>query len=90
MKILSNKMALASITQDNGNTRVLFPQNLPLSHCKKTKKQKSPHCYANLRGTLNRYEHLIKGPFTLQRFNLTVIVHVMLDSGVEKYHFLLF
>ena len=35
------------------------------------KKQESPQCYANLRGTLNRYEHLIKVRLHYSVFNLT-------------------
>ena len=37
-------------------TRLTFSKPFALA----PKKQKSPHYYTNLRGTLNRYEHLIK------------------------------
>ena len=58
---------LASTNQDNKNARVLFLQNISLSHCKK----QLPHRYANLKGTLNRYEHLIQVHLHCSVFNLT-------------------
>ena len=60
VKILSNKMALASWLLLLKTAEIHTSYFLKIFRCLTGQKQKSPHCYANLRGTLNRYEHLIK------------------------------
>ena len=59
MKLLSNKMALASWLLILKTTEILVYYFLKIFRSL-PKKQESAHCYVNLRGTLNCYEHLIK------------------------------
>ena len=67
---------MASITEDNRNTHVLFPQNLPLCHCQKKKSYPTQRHIKTLR-TLN------KGSFTLQRINRPIFINIFLSDLIN-------
>ena len=70
MKIISNKIILASWLLLIKTTKMHAFYFFKLFRCF-TANKKSPHCYANLKGTLNRYEHVTKVRLRYNVFNLT-------------------
>ena len=64
------------------NTGVLFPQDILLSPSKK----KAPHHYKNLKGTLNRHEHLTMVHVQYSVFMLTS--PLLKQDKIKKAHIL--